>query len=141
VKRTAASALADADVRRFARFVAVGVLNTLVGYAIYAVLIYVGLPPQRALAIAFFLGVIWNYVTHAKFVFGTRGYRRLPLYFAAYLIVYLGNAGGLEMLLRAGVSPLIAQALILPLAVVASFLLVGKALTGRWPVGEGRSSP
>ena len=78
--------------RRFLRFVAVGIVNTAFGYGVYAALVLLGLPPQPALALAFAVGVVWNYATHARFVFGTEGYRRLVPYAAVYLGLYLLNA-------------------------------------------------
>jgi putative flippase GtrA len=140
VKRRLARVWAEPGTRRFTRFIAVGVLNTIFGYAMYAVMIFSGLPPQPALAFSFFLGVIWNFFTHGRLVFGTRGYRRLPHYGAAYLFIYFCNAIALEALLRAGIQPLVAQMIVLPFVVIASFLLVGRALTGRWPIGRNEPS-
>lgn len=122
-----------ADRFAFLRFVVVGVLNTAFGYAVYALLTLVGLAPQAALAIAFALGVVWNYFTHARLVFATRGVSRLPPYVLAYLGIYALNAAGLEALIRAGVPPVLAQgALVLPAAVLA-FVAIGRVLTGRYP--------
>lgn len=121
---------AHGEARRFARFLAVGVLNTGVGYGLYALLHLAGLPPQGALALAFAAGVAWNYLTHARLVFGTRGFRRLPAYVLAYLAIYLGNALALAGLTAAGLPPLLAQAAILPFAAAGAFLLIGRALGG-----------
>lgn len=138
MKRFALSLWNDPDARRFLKFLVVGFMNTVVGYVLYVVFIAAGLAPQPALATAFTLGVMWNYMTFARLVFGTSGYRRLPLYGAVYLAVYVLNAGVLELLLNRGLHPLLAQAVILPFAAVLTFLGVGKALTGRLPVDLDR---
>ena len=122
--------------RRFLRFLLVGLANTLVGYALYAGFVLIGLPPQASLALAFVLGVLWNYVATARFVFEVAGYRRLPAYAVCYLAVYGANAGALSLALDAGLHPLVAQALLTPVAAVLTFILVSFALTGR--VGGGQ---
>lgn len=121
------------DVVRLARFLAVGVVNTAVGYAIYAVLVMAGLHPQPALAVAFVLGVMWNYLTHARIVFGSGGVRRMPYYFAVYAGLYLFNSWALARLLKAAVSPLVAQAGLSVVMAGLSFFLISLALTGRVP--------
>ena len=130
-----------AELRRFAAFLVVGVVNTGVGYGLFALFLWLGLPPQPALALAFGLGVLWNYGAHARLVFGTSGLRRLPVYAAVYVAIYAGNAMALAWLLDRGIGPLLAQAIILPFAVVASFLGVRAALTGRLPAGAKPPSP
>lgn len=121
------------DHRRFARFLAVGVLNTAFGYALYALLIWFGLAPQPALALSFAIGVMWNYLTHARLVFDQSGYRRVMPYAGAYGLIYLINAVALQATLAAGLSPLAAQALlVLPMAALA-FILISLVLTGRMP--------
>ncbi|WP_171102163.1 MULTISPECIES: GtrA family protein [unclassified Ruegeria] len=123
------------DSRRFLHFVLVGLLNTLVGYLIYAALVFLGLPPQPALALAFFLGVLWNFFTHAKLVFSesAQGFKKFPAYALCYGVIYLFNAFGLQLALGTGLSPYLAQAIMAPAAAVLSFLLIGKVLTGRFP--------
>ncbi len=121
---------------RFVKFLAVGLLNTCFGFMVYAVLVWLGVNPQPALALAFIMGIAWNYMTHARLVFATRGVARLPPYVAAYLSIYALNAAALAVLLRWGMGPYAAQALIvLPSAGIA-FLLIGRVLTGRFPIGS-----
>ena len=127
---------------RFVRFLGVGVLNTAFGYAAYALLVLIGLSPQPALAVAFAMGIIWNYLTHARLVFHTRGLARIVPYAAAYGVIYAINAFSLAAALRAGLSPLVAQALlVLPMAAL-SFVLISLVLTGRLPfTNAGQSHP
>ena len=122
------------DLWRFLKFLVVGGVNTLFGFAVYAVALrIVGLPPQAALAVAYCLGVVWNYFTHARIVFKTEGYRRLPLYALAYSLLYGVNAGALELLVRAGVAPLWAQAILVLPAAILAFMLLSIVLTGSVP--------
>ncbi len=117
----------------FVRFLVMGVVNTAFGYLLFALLLYVGLHPQPALAIAFVGGVAWNYFTHARLVFGKRSLAQLPPYVLAYLAIYGVNAGGLQALLAAGFAAHIAQAVLVPPMAVLAYILIGRVLTGRFP--------
>lgn len=128
-----------ADGVRFLKFLGVGVLNTAFGLGAYWALIFLGFGPQVALAIAFAMGVVWNFTTHARLVFGTRGYRRLAPYVVAYTLIYAVNAVTLQFFLAAGIGPYLAQALlVLPMAVL-SFFLISLVLTGRMPLGRRKA--
>ena len=123
----------DTGFGRFLRFLAVGVVNTGFGYGVYAGLILLGLTPQPALAIAFAIGILWNYMTHARLVFGTSGIARILPYAGAYALIYGINAFALGRALATGLSPLAAQALlVLPMALLA-FVLISAVLTGHLP--------
>lgn len=124
-----ALAPAAAMPNRFLRFVAVGVVNTAVGYAIYATGLLAGLPPQVALVVQFVLGALWNYQMHARLVFAHKGQRRLPAYIGAYLLLWAVNGLALQRLLAADVGPLAAQLLLLAPMVVLSFLLISRVLS------------
>lgn len=122
------------DLWRFIKFLAVGLLNTVFGYAVYVVCVLAGFGPQTALAIAFGIGVLWNYLTHARIVFKTGGYRRLPAYVVVYAVLYLCNRWALALLLGAGVGDILAQGLLLvPMAGLA-FFGISAVLTGVVPV-------
>ena len=109
---------------QFARFVLVGLINTAFGYAVYAGLVLLGLPPQWALALSFAIGVLWNYVTTARFVFRVSGFGKLPAYIACYVSVYAANALALGAAIKNGVAPLLAQAALTPVAAVLTFVLL-----------------
>ena len=120
----------EVTARRFARFIVFGIVNTVFGYAVYALLIVAGLVPQLALVLAFAVGIVWNYFTTARFVFGQRGFRRFPAYVLCYVAIYGVNAGALHIALGAGLPPLLAQAALLPFVAVIAYLLISYALTG-----------
>lgn len=111
-----------------ARFLAVGVVNTAVGYGIYALAVLAGAPPQLALILQFVLGALWNFQMHARLVFAVRGWSRLPAYIGAYALIYGGNALALRLVMAQGVGALLAQLLILPFVVAASWLLIGQVM-------------
>lgn len=120
--------LDSATFRRFIRFILVGVVNTAFGYGLYAMLVLLKAPPQVALFLSFFIGVLWNYFTTARFVFEVSGFGRLPAYAACYVFVYALNAGSLHAAIDSGLTPLLAQAILTPVAAVLTFILVSFAM-------------
>jgi putative flippase GtrA len=121
---------------RFARFVAFGIVNTVFGYSVYAVLILADFAPQLALVLSVAAGIVWNYFTTARFVFGQRGFRKFPAYLLCYAVIYVANAGALHFALGLGLSPLVAQAVLLPLVAVLAYVLMSYALSGQLATGE-----
>jgi putative flippase GtrA len=114
----------SAEARRFARFLAVGLLNTAFGYALYAGGLFLGLRPEVALLVATVLGVCFNFLTTGRLVFADRDQNRIVRFVLAYAVSYLFNVAMLRGLLAVGASPLVAQALVLPLMVVLTFVLM-----------------
>jgi len=107
---------------RFARFVLTGLLNTAFGYGIFAAGVNLGLRPEVALAFATALGIPFNFVSMGKLVFGHSRVKMLPRFFAVYVVTFGINALVLRVLIDFGLSPLLAQLLLLPLFAVVIFL-------------------
>ena len=55
--------------QRIAKFISVGLINTLVGYAIYAILIAANISYFLALFVATIAGVTFNYFSIGRLVF------------------------------------------------------------------------
>lgn len=108
---------------RFVRFVLVGGVNTLFGYALFAILVLASGSHRLALLGATIVGVLFNFLTTGRLVFGNSRWRRLPLFVGVYALVFALNLGALDLLVASGVAPLLAQLLVLPVCVVISFLL------------------
>lgn len=107
----------------FLRFVAVGMLNTAFGYGVYAVFILLELPRPAALAIATVMGVLFNFKTTGRIVFGSRDNRLLLRFVLVYAVMYGLNTGLLELLCRkVGLGSLVGQAIVLPVVVMVTFL-------------------
>jgi len=116
---------------RGARFLAFGVFNTLVTYAIYCVLV-IWLHPQAAYALVFALGIAIAYVGNAAWVFRARLRWAMVLpYAGVYAGTYLANAALVHLLMtHAGAGPRMALALSLAVVTPFSFLL-NHAILGR----------
>lgn len=109
---------------RFVRFLAVGLVNMAFGYSVFAVLVLIGLGPELALALSFIIGVMWNYFTTARFVFQVQGYGRLVGFAATYVGIYVFNVICLKAAMAAGLSSLLAQALLTPPISVLTFIIL-----------------
>ena len=106
-----------------ARFMVVGVVNTVFGYAVFACLSALGCPDLTAVPVAMAAGVGFNFLSYGRLVFASLDIRRLPRFVAAYLCVYACNLIGLRALARLGLTAYSAQALLVfPLALFAYLL-------------------
>lgn len=121
---------------RGVRFLAFGIVNTLVTYAIYCVLVF-WLHPQIAYALVFALGIAIAYAGNALWVFrsGVRWATVVP-YVALYVAVYLANAAAVHFLVEVpGWGPRLALAaalaVVTPLSFLANQALLGRAGTAR----------
>ena len=108
---------------RFSMFLAIGLLNAALGYAIYAIGIAANAAPTAALAIATVIGAAFNYASTGFVVFNNRSLDRLPHFVAAYAVTYVLNASALVGLIAIGLGPAIAQLVLLPFVAVLSFSL------------------
>lgn len=108
------------------KFLGVGVLNTVVGYAIYAILISVNVPYLAALLTATVVGVTFNYFSIGRLVFKSKGGLIIfGKFLAAYGVVYVVNAVGLETAIKHfQIGPYIGQVLCVPPSVILSWLLM-----------------
>jgi putative flippase GtrA len=112
------------ELSRFVRFLLVGGLNTVVGYSLFAGFILLGANSLAALTGATVLGILFNFASTGRLVFGGGNARLLPPFLAVYGAQFLLNWAALNMLERAGLSPLLAQLLLLPPLAVATFLMM-----------------
>jgi putative flippase GtrA len=109
--------------QRWLRFIAVGVLNTGFGYAVYAAWLWLGLEFQWAYLLALMLGVVFSFRTHGALVFRQLGWRRFAPYAACWAGLYFVNVLAIALLQRVEVDNYTAGALTaLPSAVLSYWL-------------------
>ncbi len=110
------------------RFILVGILNTVVGLAVYPIL-YFSLPPLRShyltiLTISQVLCVTFSFLTTKFMVFRTSGnyMREFGKFGTFHLSIYLVNLAALPVLVElAGMNPVWAQMLFTGLVIVSSY--------------------
>ena len=76
------------DLWQFARFVVVGVVNTSFSYALYALLLWCGLPFAIANLLSLLVGIVFSFVTQGTFVFANRDGRRLLRFALVWTLLY-----------------------------------------------------
>lgn len=77
--------------KQFFSFIFVGGLNTLFGYAIFALFIYLGMNYAVAVFIATCLGVIFNFKTTGKLVFNSHDNNLIYKFILVYVLLYIFN--------------------------------------------------
>jgi putative flippase GtrA len=108
---------------RFIKFLFIGVINTVFGYSIYAILLWIKLHYTLALMIATIMGILFNFKTTGIFVFQNNKNRLLYRFILTYSSAYLVNILILKFFKSLDINLFIVQAiLVLPMALV-SFLL------------------
>ncbi len=108
------------------KFLTVGILNTIFGYGIYAVLLFADIPYLVALLFATISGVLFNYFSFGYIVFnGYRGWFIFCKFAITYLAIYGLNAIGLSALIRYFyVSPYVGQVICIPPSILLSWFLM-----------------
>ena len=109
---------------QFVSFLFVGVLNTLVGYGLYAFFVWVGFNYIWAPFFSTVLGILFNFKTIGVIVFQSHNNRLIGKFFGVYGIVYVCNVAGLKIFALCGVENMYISGavLVLPLALL-SFIL------------------
>ena len=108
---------------RFLRFLVVGGFNTAVGYVLFCVALAIFPTTFIALCVSTLLAIFFNFFTTGTFVFGSRDPGRIVRFYGVYGIVFAYNAVGLAILERLGIVPQIGALVLLPGAVIMSYLL------------------
>ena len=109
--------------RRFARFVAVGLLNTAFGYGIFALVIYLGFHYVWASLLSTILGILFNFFATGRLVFNNRDNSRLGRFFCVYGVSFVFGLAGLALLNEMGVDIYIAGLILIPPSAVLTYVL------------------
>jgi putative flippase GtrA len=88
-----------AEVTRICRYAAAGVLNTFVAYAVFALLLYVGIHYAAATLASGLSGMATSYFLSSRWVFGYRGQNRVPRFLALFAGLYIASLA-VQRLLR-----------------------------------------
>ncbi len=107
---------------RFVRFIATGGVNFAFSYSVFLIVHFLGETPTTAVVISWLLGVLFNFFSTGRIVFGTGRLRLLPRFVGVYLVQLAANIVLLRALLLAGLSPPVAQALVITALAVVTFL-------------------
>jgi len=107
---------------QFVKFILVGVLNTLFGYSVYSLFVYLNVHYAIASLISTLVGVLFNFKSIGLLVFNNSSNKLLLKFCAVYGVVYLINLFSLSILKNYFNLYVSAAMLVLPLALVSFFL-------------------
>jgi putative flippase GtrA len=106
---------------RFVRFLAIGSVNFLFYYTIFTILHLLHVEPVTAVICATVVGVLFNFCTTGRFVFGSGRLYLLPRFIAVYVVQCIANIAMLRMLISLDVPVLAAEALVIGLLAVVTY--------------------
>lgn len=108
------------------KFLSAGILNTVFGYSVYALLLFIETPYLIALLAATIAGVVFNYFNFGRMVFhGVGGWFVFGKFVVVYALIYGANAILLGILTRGlHINPYIGQVICIPLSVLLSWFLM-----------------
>ena len=109
--------------RILATYLLVGVLNTVVGYLLFAFFIFIGAHYTIAVLLATVLGVLFNFKTIGALVFKNHDNALIFRFIAVYVVVYFLNILGLRIFKGYGVDMYLAGFVMIFPAAAISFLL------------------
>jgi len=104
-------------------FILVGILNTIVGYVLYALFIYLGLEYILSVLFATILGVMFNYKTIGKFVFNSKNKYSAIKFILVYVIVFIVNISVIKIFKIYGFNDYLAGFFAIIPASIVSFVL------------------
>ena len=111
---------------RFVGFVAAGGTATVINYALFALLYWAGMNYLLASAIGYVSGIAVSFTINKLLVFtdSTTPSRQFIRYTVIYLIALVAQLGLLEIGVRVGLGPLVANAIALVIVVVVNFFVI-----------------
>jgi putative flippase GtrA len=111
---------------RFLLFLAVGGLNTVVGYGFFVAFHSLGFSPTPAVICATIAGVMFNFLSTGRIVFASQRMHVLPRFIAVYVVQCTANVLMLHALIDAGLSILLAEGIVIALLAVATYVAMKK---------------
>jgi putative flippase GtrA len=112
---------------RVVRFLLVGGVNTLFGFAVFSLIAYLGGKTWHALLGGNVAGIVFNFITIGGTVFRDLDLRRAPRFVLAYLGLFALNLEAIELLSDAiPVGRIAVQALLTAPMAVLSYLIMSK---------------
>ncbi len=115
-------------ISRFAKYILVGIVNTIFGYSLFALFIYLGLHYSLAVLFSTVIGIIFNFKTIGTMVFKSSNNALIYKFFMVYAITYVLNVIGLKILINFDINTYLAGMLMLVPTTIVSFLLNSKVV-------------
>lgn len=114
--------LASMKANHLLRYLVVGTFNTGVGYAIYALFLYMGLDFKLANFLALIIGIVFSFKTQGHLVFNNTNNRLFGRFVVSWGVIYLFSIAVIGYIIHLGFNAYWAGALALPFNVGLSYL-------------------
>jgi len=111
---------------KYIKFILVGMVNTVFGYSVYSMLIYINFHYSLASFLATVAGVLFNFKTISSIVFKTHNNSLIKKFIAVYAFTFLINLCGLKIFSLYGVNMYFAGFMLLIICTTISFILNDK---------------
>ena len=108
---------------KFAKYIIIGIVNTIFGYSVFALLIFLNLHYFFASLLATIAGVLFNFKTISKVVFKTNDNSLIIRFVAVYCFTFLVNLGGLKIFTIYNINMYLAGFFLLIICTPISFFL------------------
>ena len=109
--------------RQIINFIFIGILNTVVGYSLYALFIFLNFYYVVAAFLATVLGILFNFQTFGRFVFTASNNASLIRFFSVYGVVFIVNVLLIKISVGFGYNEYISGLFALFPCAIISFLL------------------
>ena len=108
---------------RVVRFLAVGLLNTAFGYALFAAIYAISRTHPAAIVLATVGAVVFNFVSTGRLVFASSSMSRLLPFLAGCVLVMAVNVALVDIGVILAISPFAGQAIALPIVAAMAFFI------------------
>jgi len=115
----------------FARFLIVGLLNSLFGYSIFALLLFIGIHYTIATLTATILGVLFNFKTIGVLVFKNAKNSLIVKFVLVYTVTYLINIACLKVFSMLSINLYLAGLLMLAPMALVTFVMSKRFVFGK----------
>lgn len=80
---------------KFIKFILVGIINTIFGYSLFALFVFLNIHYSLSVLLSTILGVLFNFKTIGKLVFDSSDNSLIVRFVMVYIIIYVLNITGL----------------------------------------------
>lgn len=113
---------------KFIRYLLVGMMNTVFGYSLFALFIYLNVHYSMAVLLSTVLGVLFNFKSIGRLVFKSNNNALIYRFIGVYILTYLLNVAALRLFSNYHVNMYLAGALLLVPITLISFTLHNKVV-------------
>lgn len=129
--RSASSERYTQELSRFARFILIGLVNTLFGYAVFTLIYLLSGSYRLAIVLATIVGVAFNFFTTGGLVFSNRDARKIVPFILGYVVICIVNILIVDGLVALEVPAMLAQVAALPVVAVLAYIINRSLVFGR----------